>query len=61
MIECKLCGKKYKSIKSLVFHICRFHKTTSQIYYDRFLKKDGEGLCKRCKKETNYGNLKKGR
>jgi uncharacterized protein YlaI len=33
---------------------------TSNEYYDRFFKKEGEGICPVCGKETKYLNLRKG-
>ncbi len=54
MIECKICKKEYKDKKGLTNHISRTHKISSKEYYDKYYKKEKEGYCKTCTKETNY-------
>ena len=34
------------------------HRMSSKDYYDKYIKQDGEGLCKRCGKPTKYGDFK---
>jgi hypothetical protein len=58
-MKCEICGKEFKNYKSLGAHL-RTHKITSKEYYDRFLKKDGEGICPVCGKETSFKNLNLG-
>jgi hypothetical protein len=58
-IECKICGREFKNYRSFGCHI-RTHKITSKEYYDRFLKKENEGICSVCGKETSFKNLRKG-
>lgn len=55
---CAICGGEYKNFKSLSNH-CRKHKITSRKYYDTFLRKENEGLCKVCGEETSF-NFKSG-
>jgi 5-methylcytosine-specific restriction endonuclease McrA len=58
-VKCEICGKEFKRYKSLSCHL-RKHNTTSKEYYDKFLKKNGEGICPVCGKETNFYGMKKG-
>jgi very-short-patch-repair endonuclease len=51
MIKCEICGKCYKS---LGIHLKHVHKISSKTYYDKYLKKEGEGICPECRKETNF-------
>jgi len=50
-MECKICKKDLNSLKSLSSHLRR-HKILSKEYYLLYLKKEGEGFCKNCGKET---------
>jgi hypothetical protein len=56
---CKICGRKFKNIKSIQVHISHGHKISSKDYYDDFLKKDGEGICY-CANETKFINMNLG-
>jgi endogenous inhibitor of DNA gyrase (YacG/DUF329 family) len=58
-MECKICGREFKNYTSLGAHLKK-HKITSKEYYDRFLKKEDEGTCPVCGKETFFKNLNKG-
>jgi endogenous inhibitor of DNA gyrase (YacG/DUF329 family) len=58
-MKCEICGREFKNFKTLARHL-RTHKITSKNYYDKYLKKEGEGICPICGKETNYINLNKG-
>lgn len=58
MIECKLCGQQFDKTVKLTTHIQYHHKGfNSKTYYDKFLKKENEGLCKTCGKETWFTGL----
>lgn len=64
-IKCKICDKKYKTLKGLGIHIVQFHgngnKNIKQKYYDKYLKKEPtDGICKTCGKETKFLLLTKG-
>lgn len=48
---CEECGL-VSSRRGLMNHISRMH--SSQMYYDKWLKEVGEGICKICKEETRY-------
>lgn len=61
MKTCHICQKETKSIRSLSKHIRDNHKEISvKEYYDRYLKKDNEGCCVICGKETSFINLGEG-
>lgn len=53
---CFLC---YKGINSLGNHLRWEHPTVSlQNYYDKFFKKENDGICLNCGKETEFNNSK---
>jgi hypothetical protein len=58
-MKCEICGREFENYKSLARHL-RTHKMTSKDYYDKFFKKEGEGICPVCGKETSFINLRKG-
>lgn len=60
--HCELCGKDFKSYRSLASHLKQKHPDIStKEYYDRFYKKPGEGICPVCGKSTNFiGRLNRG-
>lgn len=60
MIECKLCGQKFNKSLQLTTHIQFQHKEfNSKSYYDKFFKKEQEGLCRTCGKPTWFTGLKR--
>ena len=51
MYTCKICGQTFEKRAQLTSHIQYSHKEyNSKTYYDKFLKKEGEGFCKTCGK-----------
>lgn len=63
MINCELCGKKLKNNKCISGHLRFNHQDyTVQKYYDEFLRKDGEGICKLdgCNNKTRFSGIGKG-
>lgn len=56
---CAICNKKFETIKSLQTHISHGHKINSKVYYDKYLKKEKEGICY-CGKKTNYKSMSVG-
>jgi len=68
MFICKICNKKFKNIKSFGQHlghpnIKKDHNIYgTKEYYDLFIRKNGEGICKRkgCNNKTTYINLNEG-
>jgi len=50
---CKICGEHiYK--KHLVQYHTKKHKISHREYYDKYLKKDSEGICPICNNSTNF-------
>lgn len=59
MITCKECGHDFDDLRKLGIHLIT-HKMTSKEYYDKYLKKEDEGVCQCCGEEAKYLNLKEG-
>jgi hypothetical protein len=59
MIYCKICGKDFKDYRGIAGHL-KLHKITAQEYYDKFLRKEAEGICPICGRETSFRNINKG-
>lgn len=60
---CLLCNKEVKNIFAFLSHLKWNHPgITTKDYYDRFLKKHGEGICKTpgCNNQCNFYSLTKG-
>lgn len=51
---CEICKNEFKDKQ----HITRFHKISLKDYYDTYLKRENEGICLCCGKETKFYNLK---
>jgi len=60
MFKCEICGREFERLDDLGRHVSRTHKLTTKEYYDKFLKKPNEGICKHCGKLTKFFNLKIG-
>jgi len=52
--NCKICDKKLKSNKSRSQHLIKKHNIQPKDYYDKYLKTEGEGICKTCEKEITW-------
>lgn len=48
----------FRSFKGLLLHTSQTHFLTSKEYYDSYLKKEGEGFCPLCGKETKFRDFK---
>ena len=64
IFECKKCGKKYSSNSKELLNNKRnkhlkIHNIDYKHYYDIYIRKDGEGYCKTCGKETTFRRGKK--
>ena len=57
---CKVCNCQFNNIKSIGPHLSRKHNISAKTYYDIYFKKDNDGICKICGKNTNFINLTKG-
>ena len=60
MIKCLICGKEIKTASVFACHSKKIHNLSSQEYYDIYLKKDKEGFCEICGKQTNFLGIIKG-
>jgi hypothetical protein len=61
-LVCKICGRKCKNYKSITSHIRQTHLVSPKEYYDKYFKKNDEGLCANplCKNKTNYSGFRDG-
>lgn len=57
LVICKICGYTTKNHQSFNSHISHAHHIKSKDYYDAYLKKDNEDLCKTCGKLTKFINM----
>jgi hypothetical protein len=56
-MKCLLCNKE-SSFSGILLHVSKVHNLTSKQYYDLYFKKEHEGICSVCKKETGFGRFK---
>lgn len=59
-LKCKECGQEFAKIDCVTRHAKTVHKIEPKAYYDKWFKKEGEGICKCCGAETKYWNLEHG-
>ncbi len=55
---CEICGMEFENFNRLSIHLSRTHKNTSKEYYDKYLKKENDGICLICGKKTKFENFK---
>ncbi len=63
MYKCKLCRREFESVTRLVSHLTHPKskcKISIKEYYDRFLRKQDEGICQFCGRETAFASISKG-
>ena len=63
MYFCCICGKDFSSSQGLVSHLSypkSLCKINIKTYYDKYIRKNNEGICKYCGLETSFSGLKKG-
>lgn len=58
-LKCEICGKEINK-KSFSIHLKKEHNITSKEYYDQYIKKENEGKCATCGKETKFKGIFKG-
>lgn len=58
MFQCKICGRKFKNLNGLMTHVGIVYGIKK--YYDKFYKKQDEGVCKECGKRTKFYKFSKG-
>lgn len=49
-----ICNREFKNFKALGIHFSNFHHISALDYYEKFLKKENEGFCIVCKKQTRF-------
>ena len=59
-VECVICGYNTDNHQSFNSHIAHAHHIKSKEYYDRYIKSEDEGKCKKCGKQTSFINMWKG-
>lgn len=60
IFKCKLCNN-FKTKDALTFyHHIRTHRISTKDYYDKFMKKEADGICKYCGKQTTFININEG-
>ena len=57
LIECQYCKFTAISLYGLSKHIKRKHNISDKEYYDKYFKKENEGKCKICGKETSFHGM----
>jgi len=63
MIQCQICKKEFEKPSSLVSHLSNPKgncKISIKEYYDKYLRKENEGICQVCKKETYFAGIVQG-
>lgn len=53
-LQCLECGKEVTNPHSLTQHAFLAHKIRAKEYYDKYIKKPGEGVCLNCGSFTKY-------
>lgn len=53
-MQCEICKLPRKTIQSLSRHVKNDHGMEFKMYYDKFLLKEGEGVCNTCNNPTKF-------
>jgi len=62
-MNCTICNKEFNNTKGLSVHLVKCHNYNNndkKQYYDKYLKKDNEGECYFCGKESLFFDLTRG-
>jgi len=57
--QCQICGQKFNNTTQIVRHI-KMHNILIKEYYDKFFKRNDEGICPISKLETTFDCLERG-
>lgn len=60
MIKCEICNKEFINVRALTSHIRQLHAILTKDYYDTYERKENEGICPVCGKETSFQGFTKG-
>lgn len=55
-MKCEICGNEFEKLNGLAKHLSLTHNISGKDYYDTYIKKNGEGICPVCGKETSFRN-----
>ena len=58
--KCKICNDFKTKDAATFYHHLRLHRISTNDYYDKFMKKETDGICKCCGKPTNFLNINLG-
>jgi hypothetical protein len=56
---CEECGRFFRSLNGLSCHISKKHKS-NKIYFDNWIKEDGDDICHKCGNITKYVGFTRG-
>lgn len=59
IFKCKECGENFIIAENLSKHV-RIHELSNKDYYDKWLKKEDEGICPICNENTAFHSITKG-
>lgn len=57
---CKICKQEFDTNRKLYKHIRTIHNMPDKDYYDTYCKKDTDGICPTCGKQTVFLSIDKG-
>jgi len=58
--KCLICGKEFDKIRGSGKHFKYVHNMSIKEYYDKYIKKPDEGICKTCGKPTRFNRFSEG-
>lgn len=59
-LQCQICGVSFNNYRSITSHIQKLHLITINDYYDKFFKRENEGICIISNLKTNFDCLERG-
>ena len=62
VVKCGICERVFSSLRSLSVHIRKCHRISSKEYYDKYMRKNKEGICAHpdCSNPTYFNGIGKG-
>lgn len=60
MNKCEICNIEFDTSNKLCRHIEKVHNIDRKDYYDKYLKKDKDGICLTCGNDTSFIGFKRG-
>jgi len=59
-LQCQICNRIFKVFRGLSNHVVQKHDISKKDYYDKYFKKNHEGHCNTCNKETKFISMNNG-